>query len=89
MRILYLCVVLVIFLDSITNLVSALGLYAPREGQAYRERQRRQLSRFDRGTLGAESELAMLSSRFGSLGFTGSESDSTAGPANFLHGFAG
>ncbi|KAK5081466.1 hypothetical protein LTR24_008165 [Lithohypha guttulata] len=33
-------------------------LYAPREGQAYRERQRRQFSQFDRGTPGAESELA-------------------------------
>lgn len=33
-----------------------LGLYAPREGQAYRERQRRQGSQFDRGTPGAEFE---------------------------------
>ena len=34
------------------------GLYAPREGQAYRERQRRHTSHFDRGTPGAELELA-------------------------------
>lgn len=33
-----------------------LGLYAPREGQAYRERQRRQGSQYDRGTPGAEFE---------------------------------
>ena len=40
-----------------------LGLYAPREGQAYRERQRRQLSQFDRGTPGAENESAIFPSR--------------------------
>lgn len=39
-----------------------LGLYAPREGQAYRERQRRQFSQFDRGTSLAQSELAAVSS---------------------------
>jgi len=45
------------FLGTVTD-TSSSGLYAPREGQAYRERQRRQFSQFDRGTPGAESELA-------------------------------
>lgn len=42
---------------------SLLGLYAPREGQAYRERQRRQFSQFDRGTSLAQSELAAVSNQ--------------------------
>ena len=33
------------------------GLFAPRQGQAYREEQRRRRSQFDRGTPGAELEL--------------------------------
>lgn len=43
------------------------GLYAPREGQAYRERQRRQLSQFDRGTPPAIAELATYPDRLGSI----------------------
>lgn len=34
------------------------GLFAPREGQAHREEQRRRRSQFDRGTPGAEIELS-------------------------------
>lgn len=33
------------------------GLFAPRQGQAYREEQRRRRSQYDRGTPGAEMEL--------------------------------
>ncbi|RMZ91961.1 hypothetical protein DV736_g784, partial [Chaetothyriales sp. CBS 134916] len=33
------------------------GLFAPRQGQAYREEQRRRRSQFDRGTPGAELEM--------------------------------
>jgi hypothetical protein len=43
-----------------TNLlltVCATGLFAPRQGQAYREEQRRRRSQFDRGTPGADFEL--------------------------------
>lgn len=35
------------------------GLFAPRQGQAYREEQRRRRSQFDRGTPGAENEMGM------------------------------
>ena len=35
------------------------GLFAPRQGQAYREEQRRRRSQFDRGTPGAEQELGV------------------------------
>ena len=35
------------------------GLFAPKQGQAYREEQRRRRSQFDRGTPGAEHELDM------------------------------
>lgn len=35
------------------------GLFAPKQGQAYREEQRRRRSQFDRGTPGAENELDM------------------------------
>ena len=44
---------------------STVGLYAPREGQAYRERQRRQFSHFDRGTSPAMAELATIPERYG------------------------
>lgn len=50
----------------VTDTKSA-GLYAPREGQAYRERQRRQLSQFDRGTPPAIAELATYPDRLGSV----------------------
>ena len=53
------------FLSEIADILVS-GLYAPREGQAYRERQRRQFSQFDRGTPGAESELATLPGQIGS-----------------------
>ncbi|KAJ4569321.1 hypothetical protein HRR79_004174 [Exophiala dermatitidis] len=36
------------------------GLFAPRQGQAYREEQRRRRSQFDRGTPGAENEMGMV-----------------------------
>jgi hypothetical protein len=38
------------------NIPSPLGLFAPRQGQAFREEQRRRRSQFDRGTPGAEYE---------------------------------
>lgn len=38
----------------VANRIFVVGLYAPREGQAHRERQRRQQTQFDRGTPGAE-----------------------------------
>lgn len=38
------------------NIPSPLGLFAPRQGQAFREEQRRRHSQFDRGTPGAEYE---------------------------------
>lgn len=52
--------------ENVTDM-SFTGLYAPREGQAYRERQRRQLSQFDRGTPPAMAELATYPDRFGSV----------------------
>lgn len=38
------------------NLLISIGLFAPRQGQVYREEQRRRRSQFDRGTPGAEFE---------------------------------
>lgn len=38
------------------NISSLKGLFAPRQGQAFREEQRRRRSQFDRGTPGAEYE---------------------------------
>jgi hypothetical protein len=38
-------------------MLATAGLFAPRQGQAYREEQRRRRSQFDRGTPGAEHEL--------------------------------
>ena len=38
---------------------SSTGLFAPRQGQAYREEQRRRRSQFDRGTPGAEHEMGV------------------------------
>ena len=43
---------------------SATGLFAPKQGQAYREEQRRRRSQFDRGTPGAELEMTGLRDRF-------------------------
>ena len=37
--------------------ITLTGLFAPRQGQAYREEQRRRRSQFDRGTTGAELEM--------------------------------
>lgn len=42
-----------------TDIISLTGLFAPKQGQAYREEQRRRRSQFDRGTPGAENELDM------------------------------
>ena len=39
-----------------TDISSGAGLFAPRQGQVYREEQRRRRSQFDRGTPGAEFE---------------------------------
>lgn len=47
----------IIFVDRrLTNVIA--GLFAPRQGQVYREQQRRRQSQFDRGTPGAEAELS-------------------------------
>jgi len=35
-------------------------LFAPRQGQAYREEQRRRRSQYDRGTPGAENEMGVI-----------------------------
>lgn len=43
-----------------TNSLCLLGLFAPRQGQAYREEQRRRRSQFDRGTPGADLELGLI-----------------------------
>ena len=43
-----------------TNTAFSAGLFAPRQGQAYREEQRRRRSQFDRGTPGAEHELGVV-----------------------------
>ena len=42
-----------------TNMLTLTGLFAPRQGQAYREEQRRRRSQFDRGTPGAEHDLGV------------------------------
>ena len=39
-----------------TNVLISTGLFAPRQGQMYREEQRRRRSQYDRGTPGAEFE---------------------------------
>lgn len=58
----YLCVV--IFISSCKNANTVfLGLFAPNEGQAFRDKQRRQASQYDRGTPGAEIELAAMHNR--------------------------
>ena len=47
-----------LFLTRILTFLSP-GLFAPRQGQAYREEQRRRRSQFDRGTPGAEHDLGV------------------------------
>lgn len=42
-----------------TDFLLSAGLFAPRQGQAYREEQRRRRSQYDRGTPGADIELGM------------------------------
>lgn len=42
-----------------TDFALPVGLFAPRQGQAYREEQRRRRSQYDRGTPGADIELGM------------------------------
>jgi len=42
-----------------TDIARLAGLFAPSQGQAYREEQRRRRSQYDRGTPGADIELGL------------------------------